>query len=87
MNEPVRENNEFEVAEITIRRIGSNLWFGGLSPEWQEFLVANTVEFFDNHEVSMLQAAQEVIRVYQILGNRDPSILNANPWEANIKLS
>ncbi len=51
MTEPIPCNNEFEAAEKALRDIGSNLWFGGLSEEWQDFLVSNTVECFDNYQL------------------------------------
>ncbi len=46
----------------------------------------NTVEFFDNYEVTMHQAAQEMVGVYQKLVSVDPGILDLNPWETNLKI-
>ena len=87
MKEPAENNNEFKSAEETLRKIGSNLWFSGLSEEWQDFLVSNTVEFFDTYEVSMHQAANKLISIYQVLVNADPSILQKNPWDTDIKIN
>ena len=67
MKEPIPNNNEFEAAELALRKGGSNLWFSGLSEEWQEFLVANTVETFDSYELTMDEAAVNMIRIYQEL--------------------
>ena len=86
MTEPIPGNNEFEAAETALRQIGSNLWFGGLSAEWQGFLTSNTVEFFDNYQVTMQEAANAIIGIYKKLVNADPSILLSNPWEKNITL-
>lgn len=86
MTAPNPNNNEFGAAEKELRLIGSNLWFGGLSEEWQDFLIRNTVEFFDNYEVTMHQAAQEMVGVYQKLVSVDPGILDLNPWETNLKI-
>lgn len=87
MTESIPDNNEFDAAEEELRKIGSNLWFGGLSEQWQDFLVSNTVEFFDTYEVSMQQAASELIRIYKVLVSADPCILQENPWDADIKIS
>ncbi len=87
MKAPVPDNNEFEAAEKALRDIGSNVWFGGLSKEWQEFLVSNTVECFDNYQVTIQQAANEIIKIYQKLVNSDPSILQSNPWDTEIKFN
>ncbi len=87
MNEPLKDNNEFGAAEEALRQIGSNLWFGGLSNEWQGFLVANTVQFFDDHHASMLQSAEQVIAAYQAIVRADPSVLQQNPRDTNITLS
>jgi hypothetical protein len=87
MTEPIPDNNELDAAEEELRKIGSNLWFGGLSEQWQDFLVSNTVEFFDTYEVSMQQAASELIRIYKVLANADPCILQKNPCDADIKIS
>jgi hypothetical protein len=87
MNEPIPSNNEFNAAEKALRRIGSNLWFGGLSEEWQDFLVSNTVECFDNYQVTMQEAANLIIGKYQQIVNSNPSILQLNPYNANIKMT
>lgn len=84
MSEPIQNNNEFQLAEKALRDIGSNLWFGGLSDEWQDFLVSNTLEFFDNYDVTIQEAANAMIGVYQQLVSNDPSILESNPWDISI---
>ncbi|MGO0305266.1 hypothetical protein ACTL6P_01450 [Endozoicomonas acroporae] len=81
MTEPIPGNNERNAAEAALRKIGSNLWFSGLSDEWQDFLVSNTVEHFDTYEQTMEEAAAGMVRVFQKLVNQDPDILQANPWE------
>ncbi|HQT01972.1 MAG TPA: hypothetical protein PLU46_03770 [Thiotrichales bacterium] len=86
MTEPVPNNNEFEAAEKALRDIGSNLWFGGLSDEWQDFLVSNTVGCFDNYQLTMKEAANTIIGIYQQMVNADPSILQSNPWNTNIQM-
>ena len=86
MSEPISGNNEFKTAEQALRKIGSNLWFGGLSAEWQDFLVSNTVECFDNYQLTMQEAANAIISIYQQMVNSDSSILQSNPWDTNIKL-
>jgi len=84
MTETLPNNNEFNAAEAALRKIGSNLWFGGLTDEWQDFLVSNTVETFDTYELSIDQAAQKMIEVFQQLLAADPSLLNKNPWETKV---
>lgn len=86
MTEPIPGNNEFKAAEKSLRDIGSNLWFGGLSDEWQDFLVSNTVECFDNYQVTMQEAANAIIGIYQQMVNTDPSILQSNPWNMNLQM-
>lgn len=81
MAEPEPKNNEFDAAEKELRKIGSNMWFSGLNDEWQGFLIANTVEHFDTYEVTMNQAAQSLINVFQKLVNANPEILQQNPWK------
>lgn len=85
MKEPIPNNNEFEAAEHALRKIGSNLWFSGLSEEWQDFLVSNTVEHFDTYQVSMQEAASSMIKVIQDLLEKHPEILQQNPWDTNIQ--
>jgi hypothetical protein len=80
MKEPIPNNNEFEAAESALRKIGSNLWFSGLSEEWQDFLTSNTVEHFDTYELTMEQAAASLVKVYQELVTANPGILEQNPW-------
>lgn len=58
-------NNEFGAAEQALRKIGSNLWFGGLPEELQYYLVSNTVECFDTWDISMEQAAAAIISAFQ----------------------
>jgi len=86
MTESIPGNNEFKAAENALRDIGSNLWFGGLSEEWQDFLVSNTVECFDNYQVTMQDAAKAIIGIYQQMVNADPSILQSNPRTTNINM-
>jgi len=85
MTEPVPNNNEFNAAEAALRKIGSNMWFGSLNDEWQDFMVSNTVEIFDTYEISIEQAARHMLEVFQQLIDADLSLLDQNPWE--IKLS
>ena len=84
MKEPIPNNNEFEAAEQALRKIGSNLWFAGLSEEWKDFLVSNTVEYFDTHQVSMQQAASSMIKVFHEIVEKHPEILQQNPWDTNL---
>lgn len=84
MTNPIHSNNEFKAAENSLKKIGSNLWFGGLSEEWQDFLISNTVDFFDSYEVSMDNAASNMIRVYQKLVTKNPELLVKNPWQATL---
>ncbi|MCP5207062.1 MAG: hypothetical protein H7A01_07660 [Hahellaceae bacterium] len=85
MNEPIPNNNEFEAAESALRKVGSNVWFSGLSEEWRDFLVSNTLEQFDNYQMTMLEAAQNMISVFQELVNSNPGILDENPWEVVVQ--
>lgn len=87
MKEPTPGNNEFKVAEKALRDIGSNLWFGGLSDEWQDFLVSNTLECFDSYQVTMQEAANAIIGIYKQMVNSDPSILQSNPWNTNVTMT
>jgi hypothetical protein len=75
---------KFKEAERSLRKQGSNLWFGGLTPEWQEFLITNTVEFFNEYEATMDQAAAELIKVYSRLISADPSLKHKNPFETRV---
>ncbi|MBB5211414.1 hypothetical protein [Microbulbifer hydrolyticus] len=84
MKEPIPNNNEFEAAEIALRKIGSNLWFSSLSAEWQDFLVSNTLEHFDTYDLSMHQAATSMISVFQKIVEMNPAILEKNPWETTM---
>lgn len=77
-------DRNFREAEDRLRWHGSNLWFGQLSRDWQEFLVANTVEFHNEYEATIDQAAQELLKVYRQLVTADPSITSKNPWETNM---
>ena len=86
MTEPVPRNNEFGAAEEALRKAGSNLWFGGLSKEWQDFLIYNTVECFDNYEVNMLEAATWILDIYKKMVSADPGILQSNPWNTNMAM-
>lgn len=87
MNEPIPDNNEFKAAEKSLRDIGSNLWFVGLSVEWQDFLVQNTVECFDNYQITIQEAASAIIGIYQKMVNTDPNILQKNPWNTNLNMT
>lgn len=84
MLEAEPNNNEFEAAERALRSAGSNLWFSGLSDEWQDFLVSNTVEHFDTYVISIEQAANQMLQVYHQLVAGNPEILDQNPWEVTI---
>lgn len=84
MSEPIPNDNEFEAAENALKKVGSNLWFSGLSEEWKEFLTANTVEHFDTYEISMEDAAASLIKVYQELVANNPEILDQNPNEVEL---
>jgi hypothetical protein len=81
MSEPTPNNNEFDAAEKALRNIGSNLWFSGLSDEWQDFLIANTVETFDTYELSLDQAAQRLINFFQKVVSARPDLLELDPWK------
>ena len=85
--EPTPDNNEFKAAEDALRKLGSNLWFGGLPEQWKDFLISNTVDFFDSYEVSMEQAARELIRVYRELIAANPDILQEDPWASDIDMN
>ncbi|MEM7782159.1 MAG: hypothetical protein AAF623_02315 [Planctomycetota bacterium] len=86
MTEPKPNNNEFKAAEEALRSVGSNLWFGGLSHVWQEFLVSNTVECFDTYQLTLREAASEIIGNYQKMVTANPSILQSDPRKTNIKI-
>jgi len=66
---------------LALRNGGSNLWFSRLSEEWQEFLVANTVETFDSYQLTMDEAASDMIRVYQEIVANNPAVIDQYPWE------
>ncbi|WP_067515893.1 hypothetical protein [Endozoicomonas ascidiicola] len=85
MSEPLPGNNELYAAEQALRKIGSNVWFSGLSDEWQDFLISNTVEHFDTYELSMHEAAMIMIQVFQKLIGNNPELLQLNPWETVLK--
>jgi hypothetical protein len=84
MMEPIPNNNEFEAAERALIKVGSNLWFSGLSEAWKDFLTSHTVEHFDTYETTMEQAAVSVLKVYQELVANNPEILNQNPQAVNV---
>lgn len=84
MNDPRPNNNEFHAAEQELRKIGSNLWFGGLSDEWQDFLVSHTVECFDTYESSLPEAANLMISIYQVVVNAEPGMLHKDPWKIGL---
>ena len=84
MADPTPGNNEFKAAEKALRDIGSNMWFSSLSDEWQDFLISNTVECFDNYQLTMQEAANSIIGIYQKLVSADRSILQSNPWDTTI---
>ncbi|WP_417517917.1 hypothetical protein [Marinobacter sp.] len=81
MKEPIPYNNEFVAAELALRKGGSNLWFSGLSEEWQEVLVTNTVETFDSYQLTMDEAAGNMIRIYQEIVAKNPVVMDQNPWK------
>jgi hypothetical protein len=84
LTESKPNNNEFEAAEIALRKIGSKLWFGGLTDEWQDFLKSNTVEIFDTYELTLEQAASKMIEMFQRLLAADPSLLEKDPWATTL---
>ncbi|WP_028765121.1 hypothetical protein [Shewanella colwelliana] len=64
-------NNEFGEAEKALRKIGSNLWFSGLPKDLQDYLVSNTVECFDTWDMSIEQAATQVISAFEAMNSRE----------------
>jgi len=84
MSDPTSNNSEFEAAETAICRIGSDSWFSGLTPEWQGFLVSNTVKTFDQYQVTLDQAAQKLIEFYVEMIQAYPEAETMNPWEENL---
>jgi hypothetical protein len=84
MSDPIPNDNEFEAAEKAIRNLGSNSWFGDLTPHWQDFLVSHTVETFKRYEVTMDQAAQKLIEFYVEMTVTHPEAKTLNPWEARL---
>jgi hypothetical protein len=84
MSDPSLNDNEFEAAETAIRKIGSHLWFGCLTPEWQDFLVSHTAETFDQYQITMDQAAQKLIEFYVEIVQAYPEAKTMNPWEENL---
>ncbi|OOE60285.1 hypothetical protein BZG13_00370 [Salinivibrio sp. ML323] len=83
MDDPLPHNNELSAAEKSLRRIGSNVWFGGLSEEWQDYLISHTVETFDTYDMSMEKAASVLIQAYQEMVRFQPAVLDVNPWLLN----
>jgi hypothetical protein len=86
MSDSTLNSNEFEAAETAIRKIGSHSWFNGLTPEWQDFLVSNTVETFGQYEVTIDQAAQKLIEFYVEIAQAYPEAKTMNPWEENLPI-
>ena len=84
MSDPIRNNNAFADAEKAIRKIASDLWFGGLTPEWQDFLVSHTVETFKQYEVTLDQAAQKLIELYVEIIHAYPEAQTMDPRNANL---
>ena len=84
MTDTISKGSEFAAAEKAIREIGSDPWFDGLTPEWRDFLVSNTVETFKKYEVTLDQAAQKLIEFYVEISFTYPEAKTMNPWESNI---
>ena len=82
MSDPTPNDNQFEAAENAICKIGSNSWFGDLTPSWQRFLVSHTVETFGQYELTMDQAAQKLIEFYVEITLDYPEVKTIDPWEA-----
>lgn len=83
MDTPLPHNNEFSAAEKMLRKLGSNVWFGGLSEVWQDYLISHTVEAFDTYDISMETAASILIQTYQEMVSFQPTVLDMNPWFLN----
>ncbi|WP_067582010.1 hypothetical protein [Endozoicomonas ascidiicola] len=86
MSEPLPGNNELYAAEQALRKIGSNVWFSGLSDEWQDFLISNTVEHFDTYELSMHEAAMIMIQVFPEADRKQPRTLAVKPLGNRIEI-
>ena len=84
ITDPTQKNSAFDAAEKAIREIGSDPWFDELTPEWQNFLVSNTVETFEQYAVNLDQAAQKLIEFYVEITLTYPEAKTMNPWESNI---
>lgn len=84
MSDPTPNDNQLETAEKAIRKIGSDSWFGSLTPDWQRFLVSHTVETFGQYELTMDQAAQKLIEFYVEITLDHPEAKTINPWEARL---
>ena len=84
MSDAIPNNDELEAAEKAIRNLGSNSWFGDLTPPWQDFLVSHTVETFKRYEVTMDQAAQKLIEFYVEITLTYPETKTINPWDARL---
>ena len=84
MNDPTPSDSQLKAAEKAIRKIGSNSWFGTLTPDWQRFLVSHTVETFVQYELTMDQAAQKLIEFYVEITLEYPEAKTTNPWEARL---
>jgi len=84
MSDPTPKSNEFKAAEMAIRKIGSQSWFDGLTPEWHDFLVSKTVETFGQYEVTMDLAAQKLIEFYVEIVQAYPEAKTMNPGEEHL---
>jgi hypothetical protein len=83
MDELIPKNNEFAAAEKALRKLGSNLWFGGLTEEWKEYLCAHAVEVFDMFEMPISEAAQIVLNALTETSKLEPAIMQTPPSESS----
>ncbi|MDO6461650.1 hypothetical protein Q4485_13150 [Granulosicoccaceae sp. 1_MG-2023] len=72
---------DLQSATRALRQAGSDLWFNGLSEDWQQFLAGHTLDCHKNYRIPLAKAALAVVRVYQNLLLADPSVKDANPWQ------
>ena len=84
MCDAIPNDNASAAAEKAICRLGSDSWFHDLTPHWQQFLVFHTVDTFNRYEVTMDQAAQELIEFYVETTLDHPEAKTMNPWEARL---
>ncbi len=86
MSYPTPRSDELDAAKTALLKIGSHLWFSGLTLEWQKFLVSNTIEAFDQYQVTMEQAAQKLIEFYVETVQAYPKAKAMNPWKENLPI-